>query len=357
MTRRKTSSPRIAPEARSPQPPAFVPPYSPSWLNRLTNWIDRRPGPAMIYYAAGVLLLATALAAAQWLQGADVWSMTGTGGLFYSFYPVYFVALTHYLDRQARTALETFRPALGASDTDYARIEYELITVPAREAWIAAALAIPFGFLFILIDATTPFSPEVFLAVAYTVLTVAAFFVLGLHTVRQLRQVSQLHAAALTINLFQPRPTYAFSRLTSRTAIGVLAFLYIDFLVNPPTSGVSLPYFTLLGAAAALMLVAFLLPLLGMHRRLTLEKTRLESEVNTAVEAVYRALVRQVRSESPSASDDLDRKLTSLLKVRELIARLSTWPWDPGTLRSLIGTLFLPILLWLVQFGLGRLLG
>ncbi len=357
MTPRKMPTPRMGPEAESPQPPAFVPPYSPSWLNRLTDWIDRRPGPAWIYYAVGVLLLAAGLAAARWLQGSAGESLVGPGGLIYSFYPVYFVALTHYLDHQARKALETFRPALGASDADYARIEYELTTVPAGGAWIAAVLAIPLGFLFIMMGSPAPFSLELILAVVYTALTVAAFFVLALHTIRQLRQVSRLHAAASTINLFQPRPTYAFSRLTSRTAIGVLAFLYFDFLVNPPTSGVSLPYFTLTGAAAALMLVAFLLPLLGMHSRLTLEKTRLEAEVGAAVEAVYHDLLGHVRSGDHSDTGDLDQKLTSLLKVRDMIAKLSTWPWAPGTLRSMVGTVVLPILLWLVQFGLGRLLG
>ena len=139
----------------------------------------------------------------------------------------------------------TFRPALGVDDGEYARIEYELTTVPSRGAWIATILGIPLGFLFIIPGMSGPLSPAAVpleaLAVVFTVFTTATFLILAFHTVRQLRQVSQLHASATTINLLQPRPTYAFSRLTSRTAIGVMAFLYVDFLVNPPTPGVYLP--------------------------------------------------------------------------------------------------------------------
>ena len=37
-------------------------------------------------------------------------------------------------------------------------------------------------------------------------------------------------------------------------------------------------------------------------------------------------------------------------------ARIPTWPWNPGTPRGVLATVFLPIVIWLIQFGLGRLL-
>jgi hypothetical protein len=193
--------------------------------------------------------------------------------------------------------------------------------------------------------------------VFYTFLTVASFFILAFHTIRQLRRVSQLHAAARAINLLQPGPTYAFSRLTSRTAIGVLAFLYFDFLVNPPTEGVWLPYFTFTGVALVLMAAAFLLPLLGMHRRLSSEKARLEGEVNQGMESVYRDLQQRVRSKSYAQVDSLEKALSGFVRMREVIAKLSTWPWQPETLRGVLAAVGLPIIIWLVQFGLQRLLG
>ena len=359
-----TQPPRRTPPGRTATPPpvepAFVPPYPPSWLNRLIDWIDRRPGPAWPYYVAAVLLLGLVLHAGAWLAG-DTPPGAISDSLVYSLYPVFFVALMHYLNHQAQSALERFRPALGASDTEYARIEYELTTVPARGAWIALVPSIPLGFIFILAGETGPRSakeiPAIVVSVALTALTVAALLVLAYQTVRQLRMVSELHAAAPTINLLQPRPTYAFSRLTSRTGIGVLLFLYFDFLISPPTTSASLPYFTLTAAAVALMIAAFLLPLLGMHQRLGVEKALLEGEVNQGVELAYRELQEQVRSKSYAHVDDLEKALSGLLRMREVVIRLSTWPWQPGTLRGLVAAVFLPVFIWLVQYGLQRLLG
>ncbi len=341
--------------------PAFVPPYPPSWMNRVIDWVDRHPGPAWAYYAAATLLVGVIILAGQWLAGDGPPGAIGTDALVFSFYPVYFVALMHQLDRQARSALERFRPALAVSDAEYTLIEYRLTKVPARGAWVALVPAIPLGLIFGLPGEPAPLSPKeipaVAAGVALTVFTVAAFAVLAYHTVRQLRMVSQLHAAARTINLFQPRPTYAFSRLTSRTALGVVAFLYFDFLVNPPTAGAALPYFTLAGVSLALMAAAFLLPLLGMHQRLVAEKTRLEEEVNQGVEAAYRELQRQVRSKAYAHVDDLEKSLSGLLRMREVVARLSTWPWQPETLRGVLAAIGLPIVVWLVQYGLQRILG
>jgi hypothetical protein len=36
------------------------------------------------------------------------------------------------------------------------------------------------------------------------------------------------------------------------------------------------------------------------------------------------------------------------------LARVPTWPWPPSTLRGFVIALVIPILIWLVQFGLQR---
>jgi len=355
-TKRKSAT---APSAHAA--PAFIPPYPPSWLNRLIDWVDRRRGPLWIYYVAGIGLMALVLGLGDVITLGSLQVTTGTGALLYAVYPVYFVALMHYLDRQATQALGRFRPALDVRDDEYARLAYRLTTVPATGAWIATALGIPLAVVFGLSGETLPLSPArlpiVVLSVVFTEFTIACFLILGFHTIRQLRQVSELHRAAATINLLQPRPTYAFSRLTSRTAIGVLAFLYFDFLVNPPTPGVALPYFVFTAAAVLLMSAAFLWPLLGMHQRLAAEKVRLESEVNQGVETVYQDLQRQAKRKTYKNVDELDKALAGFLRMRDVVARLSTWPWQPETLRGVLAAVGLPILIWLIQYGLQRWIG
>lgn len=55
--------------------------------------------------------------------------------------------------------------------------------------------------------------------------------------------------------------------------------------------------------------------------------------------------------------DDLNRALASLVIEREALAKISTWPWRPETLRGLLTLVALPILLWFVTALLGRFLG
>ncbi len=255
----------------------FIPPYPPSWLDRMIVWIDRQPGPAWVPYGVGTLLLAILSIGAHWLYGGPFEPQK----LAFALYPGYFVGLTHYLDRQALQALEAFRPAMIASQADFRRIRYELTTVPATAAWIVTALfPLPMTYVFVIASLPVVQSPrqlpEALLSIGTTLLTAAAFVVLILHTVRQLRMVSRLHAMATNIDLLQPRPTYAFSRLTSQSALGVVSFLYFDFLINPPSPGTSLPYLTLMAVIFVVEGLAFFLPLLGMHGRLTREKARLE---------------------------------------------------------------------------------
>jgi hypothetical protein len=45
---------------------------------------------------------------------------------------------------------------------------------------------------------------------------------------------------------------------------------------------------------------------------------------------------------------DLETALKALTSERLLVRSISTWPWDPGTLRGFVSTLLVPIVLWLV---------
>ena len=55
--------------------------------------------------------------------------------------------------------------------------------------------------------------------------------------------------------------------------------------------------------------------------------------------------------------DPLHKALDAFQAEHAEISKVPTWPWAAGTLRNLVGAVLLPVLLWLVQFGLGRLLG
>jgi hypothetical protein len=278
----------------------------------------------------------------------------GAEPFIYTVYPIYFVALMHFLDGEARAALARFRPLLQVNDVDYARIEFELTTVPNRHAWIATALALFPALLISLNSEVDGLSrPGYFVGLSYMVVftffSVASALILIHHTIRQLRFVSHILAAAPTLNLFQVGPAYAFSRLTARTGIGLLLFAYFNFLLNPPTPAAPLTIVHIFTSAIVVVAIAaFVLPLLGLHQRLVQEKSRLESEVNRSVETIHHELQERVASRNFAGTDDLNTTLSSLLSLRQVIAKLPTWPWQAETLRAFVSALLVPILIWVI---------
>ena len=52
----------------------------------------------------------------------------------------------------------------------------------------------------------------------------------------------------------------------------------------------------------------------------------------------------------------MNDSVVALRAERERIAKASTWPWDPGTLRGVATSFLLPLLTWGVTAGIGKLL-
>jgi len=359
--------------------PAFVPPYPPSWINRLMGWVDRLPGLFWVAYVAAAVLLNLALAAAHWSVG---WYPVGTFTRLHLILGVQIpavLALAHYLNRSAVKALDEFRPALIATEAESLTLRYRLVTLPpSAAAWAGVASIGAFAIgTFAPLIAGQPLlgtnnsnslagplalfgaSPSPFPATVYSVLLLFSWWTYGAvlyHILRQLAFISRIYGHHTRVNLFRLAPLYAFSRQTARTSIGLMVLLSVSVLAIPDLmrhTGVSV------GSALILFLAlaVFTVPLVGVHRLLAREKERLVSENGALMEATIGELHRRVTSGKLQAMDDMNKAMASLEIERAALVRVPTWPWDPGTLRAVIAALLLPILIWLIQFGLQRFLG
>jgi hypothetical protein len=67
-------------------------------------------------------------------------------------------------------------------------------------------------------------------------------------------------------------------------------------------------------------------------------------------------LHRRVDSGDLGEMDDLSKTLTSLELERTTLERISTWPWKPETPRAVIAALLFPVVVWLLQWVLERVL-
>ena len=92
-----------------------------------------------------------------------------------------------------------------------------------------------------------------------------------------------------------------------------------------------------------------MLPLLGMHARLVDAKARAVEANNDLIEAGFDKMQGLVKAGKHDAVPRLRASNSALLEYRQELAKISTWPWDPGTLRTFITALLVPMTVWIVQ--------
>jgi hypothetical protein len=325
-------------------------PYQPSWIDRLTQAIDRLPISPWAFYALLLVALVLFVNVVNWVGGLYA---PGTFDLLQSgvaVYPVYMLAMVHYLNQVAGSKLTAFRPALDLGEREYQRLRTQLTTLPAREGALAGLAGVAFVALLYgseVVGAGTQTLPAPvligrFLLGAFTFALLAGLIY---HTIHQLRLVSRIHDMASRIDLFEPAPLYAFSNLTARTGIGLFALTVYSYLIDPRIDvvGVGLTVLVLVVAVAA-----FVVPLDGMHHRIVVQKEDLQAEAGRRLKAMLVQLHRSVDERDLTQSDELNKTIESLQMEREAIGQMPTWPWEPGTPRLFASALLVPLVLWLI---------
>jgi hypothetical protein len=328
-----------------------------SWIDRLIQGIDRLPGPAWLFYVVGTLAITLLINVVLWIDGSTAF---GSYGSFQGIFPpfvLYFLALYHYLTRAGSHSLLEYRPLIEADEAEFARIDDELGTLPPRLGWLAIAIAIiSLPNFFLSGQAFGVHEPNTALpyvvAGAAAVFFGATIFCLFLRSLRQLRMVHRLHARATNISLLQLEPAHAFSGLTARTGIGVILLLILGYIRDPSlVSGVWVFSYLIMAAAA---IVIFIVPILGMRDRLAQEKKRVLGVTNDLLQLTSDKLDERIRADDYANLPGMETAIRALIRKREMLAKISTWPWNPGTVRGFASTLLLPIFLWLITRFLER---
>ena len=332
--------------------------YPRSWIDQLIGWIDLLPGPVWLFYLAATLVLAATISVTLWIDGSVPF---GSYGSFQGIFPpfvFYFLGLYHYLTRVGSSALTEFRPLLEVDDSEFAQIDYELATLPHRLGWmtIGITLATLPGF-FMSGEAFGDHVPNTalpyFVAAASAVFFGATLFCLIIRSLRQLRVVHKLHARATNINLLKLEPAHAFSGLTARAGIGIILLLILGYVRDPSAfQGAWLISGNLIMAGPAI--IVFLAPIMGMRDRLTDEKKRVINQTTDLLQSTSNNLESKIRDNDYGDLQGMETAIRALTRRLETLEKISTWPWNPGTIRGFASTLLLPIILWLITHFLGR---
>ncbi|MCC6946098.1 MAG: hypothetical protein IT335_16095 [Thermomicrobiales bacterium] len=339
-------------------------PYPPSWLDRLTAWVEHLPAPASAVYAFAGLFAVAAFILNDALIGHGLLGGIHPFHLVLAVELIYAIALVHVLDKEAGRALEGRRPLLNCDATGYAPLHARLTTIPARTTlWFSVVGALA-GLSAIMIERVAtprafatllvPGFPRLFLEV-WLVLTWVVFGGVFYHTYHQLRQISRIYTNDTRIDLDQYRPLFNFSRVSALTAIGLLVLPYAWYATVPGLF--EEPINIAFGALFALFaVIAFVAPLVGVHHLLVDARENALAENARALQVARVDLYRRSIARELANASELHDMLAALRGEREALERIHTWPWQSETLRSVVVALILPLVLWFLQWLFSRLL-
>jgi len=177
----------------------------------------------------------------------------------------------------------------------------------------------------------------------------SAILLMGYLGIRELAVVDRLHREAPHINLYDRRPLFAFSRLTSTIAGLVIALSYAFYLAFPTVTSNPVAFGFILAVNLPLSLAAFALPLYGMHRRIADEKDRLLADASLRLQATTHTIHERMEAGRLKGVEHLNVVMSALLNEERYLRTIPTWPWDPGTLTGLLTAVFLSLILFAAQ--------
>jgi hypothetical protein len=268
------------------------------------------------------------------------------------------LALIVVHDRIALAALTDFEPALGPGH-DVTLLRRGLVSIPDRLALPAVVVVEVIATIGYLSDPPTLAQlqarsvGEAAMIVLVNWISIGAVALLLIHAWIQLQAVVRIHRLATRVDLFDASPLHAFARLTAATGVG---FLLVGILIlgDPTARRDSLFYASEAIGVMAVAAITFAVPLWGMHGRLVAEQQRLLREVDDRLRQTMERIGAMARAAELDGIDRLATAQTALISQRDLIGRLSTWPWSTGTIRGFATTLLIPVAIWLITRLLDR---
>jgi hypothetical protein len=334
-----------------------------SWLQRLVTWLDQLPGPIWVVYL--ILLVGGSLLwhVAAWSKGDVAFGTVDPPSLYWGFLGPALLWIAAFLERGTAASFAAFRPILTLPADEIERLRRTLMAIPARPAWIITALSAVATVVSVLAE------PDRYIEGLPPVLIVGLFISQTVYTsilfqllywlVRQTTAVRRSLAHSVAIDVFRPGPLNAFATLTARPGIAISLLV----AAGVPITSASITAETFLVSSApylvlppVIAILAFVLPLTGAHARLVEQKARLRDEAERRVEATLGELNRDVDGRDMTRADGLNKALGSLVIQRDILAKLPTWPWSTATLRTFVSALLLPIVLFLIQQALSRVI-
>lgn len=335
-----------------------------SWFDRhVVRWLLDRRLPWWVTLVVVALVSATVNTAIIWIEGSAPvgWFGRPTWDAVYAPFSVFTYV---YLSRSAHRGLERFRLALTREDFEY--LLPRLTGLTGRQATIGFAVGAAIG----LNDLVTYTSiggaaradvvgeSILALVVIGTLNALLGYGMGGLAIallIRVLVGIAAAHRMAVDVDLLRPGPIHAFAPVSARGGAFLIILVTYSALTDPDTFQRPI-LLAIIVAGGLLAILAFVLPLIGMRRRLIAEKTVLLDDASQRLAKVDEAVRAVVDAGHYDQTGPLITTRGVLQAQHDRVAKASTLPWDTATLRGFATTLLIPVITWLLTTLLNRTL-
>ena len=338
--------------------------FEPSWMDKFLTWLGRLPAPRWFnFLLIPVTLFILAHAVLYLLEPGMAWTVQNEVANV-MFWFAFSLTTYAYLLSSSDRALEEFRPSLDIDDIEFIGLRLRFNTL-ARPWGFLFIPAIGLTFLFMrfrpAIDAPAEIAPVIrMILIVLGSITFTFLAYLMVLVIQVLKHIKKLYDRISNINIYDLQDLYALSTLSARIGVFFVIAGTLSFVINIAIAGdqpqIELAVF-FISLNSLMAVIVFLLPLVGIHSKLADAKRTAERENNRRLSAALKKLHersdRSILEEMPL----IESQVGALMEFRREIEKISTWPWQPQTLRGFITAISLPIVVWLIQQLLSRALG
>lgn len=333
-----------------------------SWADELAHRLDAGRVPAVLVHVLVWICLMGLLVGTQWASGS---SNPGTFRPFQLFglgLVVTLPWLVGVFNRRARRAMRAAAPLVVGGPDRAAELEQGLVHAPGRITLIASAGIVVASASRIWLNPSLldvlEFSPPpaLWLELAFfsplVALAASAFIVKLIHMTWQIHRIT---TRELRVDLWDLGPLTSFSAVTAVMAGSFVGLMAVAAFMSPRIYGDALGL-SLAIAAMGIAAGVFLLPLLGLHARIVSAKQEAQGLLAREMERAIEDLRRAGSSGDLARMDPLNKQIGAIETAQRSVGRVPTWPWEPELLRWVVGALLFPVLLFVLQYVVGRLL-
>lgn len=227
---------------------------------------------------------------------------------------------------------------------------------PLRE-WLAVGVGV--GFI-VFIQITTRSVSFDLSGIYFFLMAAAAFGILSwtiYASILSVQITAELLKQPLQVNLFDLSPYKVVGRSSLYLALAFIGGVTLALVFSAPDPSVfqSLQFWLINMPMFLIPVIIFFWNMQPTHLIIERAKRKALKQTGQTIQVLSRQLMEGI--ERTSDTEQLSQTLQAMLALEKRINDVLTWPYEASTLRSLFGSVMIPIITVLIQVVLRRLLG